>query len=104
MMRLFQSITGRALLALLLISAFSSLLFAQQAASANLRGTVADEFGGLIVGATVTIADASGVQRQTTTDEEGRYAFSGLAPGRYTLSVASSGFATYESPDVEVLA
>jgi hypothetical protein len=96
---------GRALLALLVLYAFGSFsLFAQQQATATLRGTVADEFGGLIVGATVTVADASGVQRQTTTDEEGRYSFSGLAPGRYTVNVASQGFATYDNAGVEVLA
>jgi hypothetical protein len=95
---------GRTLLALLVLSIFSFSVFAQQQATATLRGTVADEFGGLIIGATVTVADASGVQRQTTTDEEGRYSFSGLAPGRYTLNVTSQGFAPYDNAGVEVLA
>jgi hypothetical protein len=104
-MRFFQRVTGRALVALLVLSVFGSFnLFAQQQSSATLRGTVADEFGGLIVGANVTVADASGVQRQTTTDNEGRYAFSGLAPGRYTLNVTSPGFAAYDNAGVEILA
>jgi hypothetical protein len=102
---LFQRVMGRTLLALLVLYAFGSFnLFAQQQATATLRGTVADEFGGLIVGATVTVADASGVQRQTTTDEEGRYSFSGLAPGRYTVNVTSQGFAAYDNAGVEILA
>lgn len=104
-MRLFQRVMGRAVIALLILSAFGSFnLFAQQQSTATLRGTVADEFGGLIVGATVTVADATGVQRQTTTDEEGRYAFSALAPGRYNLNVTSPGFATYDNAGVEVQA
>ena len=104
-MRLFQRVTGRALLILLVLSVFCSFnLFAQQQSAATLRGTVADEFGGLIIGATVTVADASGVQKQTTTDEEGRYVFSSLAPGRYTLNVSAPGFAVYDNAEVEVLA
>src|SRR3954471_23014984 len=104
-MRLFQRVMGRACLAWLVMLALGSFsVFAQQQSTATLRGTVADEFGGLIVGATVTVADASGVQKQTTTDEEGRYAFSALAPGRYTLNVTSPGFATYDNAGVEVLA
>ncbi|HEY0321290.1 MAG TPA: carboxypeptidase regulatory-like domain-containing protein [Pyrinomonadaceae bacterium] len=102
---MFQRLTGRALVALFVLAAFGSFnLFAQQQSTATLRGTVADEFGGLIIGATVTVADASGVQKQTTTDAEGRYAFSALAPGRYTLNVTAPGFAAYDNAGVEVLA
>jgi hypothetical protein len=105
MMRLFQRVMGRACLAWLVLLAFSSFgVFAQQQSTATLRGTVADEFGGLIIGATVTVADSSGVQRQTTTDAEGRYAFSALAPGRYTVQVSAAGFATYDNPAVEIVA
>ena len=104
-MRLFQRIMGRTLLVLLVLSVFGSFnLFAQQQSSGTLRGTVADEFGGLIVGATVTVSDASGVQKQTTTDTEGHYAFSALAPGRYTVNVAAPGFAAYDNASVEVVA
>jgi hypothetical protein len=105
MMRLLQRVTGLALAALLVLSLSGSFnLYAQQQAAATLRGTVADEFGGLIVGATVTVADASGVQRQTTTDAEGRYAFSALAPGRYSINVSAPGFAAFDNEGVEVLA
>ena len=91
---------------LLVVSVFCvfNVLQAQQPSAGNLRGVVADEFGGLIVGANVTVADASGVERTTTTNESGQYAFSGLAPGRYTVRVAAPGFAPYEAPDVEVVA
>jgi hypothetical protein len=104
-MRLFQRKTGRAAcvsLALLILCSFN--VFAQQQSSGTLRGTVADEFGGLIVGATVTVSDASGVQKQVTTDTEGRYAFSSLAPGRYTMNVTAQGFASYDNAGVEILA
>ena len=102
---MFQKAMARTFAALLFITALSSFnLFAQQQSTATLRGTVADEFGGLIVGATVTVADAAGVQKQATTDEEGRYTFSALAPGRYTVNVAAPGFAAYDNAGVEVLA
>ena len=39
-------------------------VFAQQS-SGTLRGRVADEFGGLIVGATVTVADQNGIVAAT---------------------------------------
>src|SRR5438067_1943531 len=81
----------------------STNTFAQQS-SATLRGQVADELGGLVVGATVTVADASGVQKSTTTDDQGRYSFSSLAPGIYTVRATAPGFATYENTNVDIRA
>ena len=75
-----------------------------QQSSGTLRGKVADEFGGLIVGATVTVADANGVQKTATTDAEGNFAFPSLPPGRYTLTVVAPGFAVYENSEVELAA
>jgi hypothetical protein len=69
-----------------------------------LRGQVADEFGGLIVGATVTAADASGVERTATTGDDGHYTFSGLPPGRYTVRATAPGFGVFENTEVEVTA
>ncbi|HEX8775327.1 MAG TPA: TonB-dependent receptor [Pyrinomonadaceae bacterium] len=90
---------------LLLTAIFCSQgVLAQQQSLGTLRGQVSDEFGGLIVGASVTAADASGVERAATTDNEGRYALTGLAPGRYTLRVVAAGFAEYENTEVEVAA
>ena len=64
---------------------------AAQQSLGTLRGQVADELGGVIVGATVTATDAAGVSKSATTDEQGRYVFSALAPGRYTVRVAQAG-------------
>ena len=86
---------------LLLTISFSTS--AQQSAG-SVRGVVSDEFGGLIVGATVTVADANGVQKTATTDAEGNYAFPSLPPGRYTLTVVSPGFAVYENTELEIAA
>src|SRR3954466_6787819 len=70
----------------------------------TLRGNVKDELGGVIIGATVTASDAAGVEKTATTDEQGNYAFAGLAPGRYTVRINQGGFAPYENAAVEVQA
>jgi len=80
-----------------------SMAFAQQS-SGTLRGKVADEFGGLIVGSTVTVADQNGVEKSTTTDADGNYSFPSLPPGRYTLHASAPGFAPFENTEVEVTA
>ena len=77
-------------------------VFAQQAQTGALRGQVADEFGGLLVGATVTLIDAGGAQKTAQTDADGNYSFNALAPGKYTLNAAAAGFALYENADVQI--
>src|SRR2546429_2990475 len=80
-----------------------SMAFAQQS-SGTLRGRVTDEFGGLIVGTTVTVGDQNGVEKSATTDADGNYSFPSLPPGRYTLHATAPGFASFENADVEVTA
>src|SRR2546425_1783022 len=80
-----------------------SMAFAQQS-SGTLRGRVTDEFGGLIVGTTVTVGDQNGVEKSATTDAEGNYSFPSLPPGRYTLHATAPGFAPFENAEVEVTA
>ncbi len=69
-----------------------------------IRGQVVDEFGGLILGATITVADASGVEKTATTDAEGKFLISGLAPGRYTVRASAPNFALFEQQEIEVSA
>src|SRR5215218_6639241 len=82
---------------------FSLCAVAQQSLG-TLRGNVKDELGGVIIGATVTVADAAGVEKAATTDEQGNYSFAGLPPGRYTMRLNQGGFAPYENAAVEVQA
>src|SRR5215213_1132760 len=104
-MLMLQKSVWRVIGLALLTAVFCSFaVFAQQQSLGTLRGQVSDEFGGLIVGANVTVADASGVERAATTDDAGRYALTGLAPGRYTLRVVAAGFAEYENTEIEVAA
>src|SRR5215212_5305059 len=83
---------------------FFSLCAAAQQSLGTLRGNVKDELGGVIIGATVTAADAAGVEKTAETDEQGNYSFAGLPPGRYTVRINQGGFAPYENLGVEVQA
>src|SRR5690242_16390744 len=81
---------------------FFNVLASAQQSLGTLRGNVKDELGGVIIGATVTAADAAGVEKTATTDEQGNYSFAGLPPGRYTVRINHAGFTPYENPAVEV--
>src|SRR5215207_1830233 len=81
----------------------AALATAQQGRG-TLRGLITDELGAAIVGANVTVTDATGAQKKTTTNGEGVYNFVGLAPGKYTLQAVATGFAPSESKDVDVTA
>ena len=74
---------------------------AAQGASALVTGTVEDETGAVLPGATVTATNQeSGVQRITVTDELGRYRLPALIPGVYQLTGQISGFETLTMTDI----
>ena len=66
-----------------------------------ITGSVADESGAVVPGATITLS-GPGVSRVTQSDGTGEYAVAGLSPGAYTVTVSLRGFsdATVESVDV----
>jgi hypothetical protein len=92
---------GRGLGLLLAVVLCAGVGLAQQAAG-TLRGQVSDEFGGVIVGATVTVTDSGGKSKSTVTGSDGAFSVAALTPGRYSVRVFSTGFAPYESADVDV--
>ena len=81
-----------------LITAFlsaSSFLWAQSATTGALRGTVVDPEGEVVPGVTVTLANPTTGQTQTTTtDTKGLYGFSLLSPGSYEVDFSMPGFKT----------
>ena len=79
----------------------SAMLFAQS--QGTIQGTVSDDSGAVIPGATVTISnDDTGVTINTSTNEVGFYTAPGLNPGPYTISVSSDGFATAQRPGIRL--
>jgi hypothetical protein len=55
------------------------------------RGVVKDDTGGIIPGASVTLANTSGTVQTTTTRDDGSYTFRGVPAGAYTVSVTFKG-------------
>jgi hypothetical protein len=69
----------------------------------HILGSVIDQSGGVIPGATVTVTDAArGVSRTLTTDAAGEYSAPSLVPSTYTVRVESKGFRTIERQNVAV--
>ena len=67
-----------------------------QTAFASVSGEVHDSSGAVVVGAAVTLSSsATGIRRTFQTDEAGRYAFTQVPPGTYSLNVTHPGFTTY---------
>ncbi len=88
-------------IACLLLILVPLLLYAQFGAS--LQGTITDSSGAAIPNAKVTLTNNETGQKQTAdTSSQGFYRFTGLAPGRYTLSAESTNFNRGEIKDVTV--
>lgn len=88
---------------LILLLVCSATVFAQPG-NGSLKGRVSDEFGGIIVGATVTAIDANGKTKTATTNNDGAFNLTGLAPGKYTVQVTSPGFGNFENAEVQIAA
>ena len=73
--------------------------------NAVLQGTVTDASGAALPGAQITLKDqATGVTRNTVTDQAGFYHFTELPPGTYTVSADATGFKTNVTQDVAIQA
>lgn len=63
---------------------------------ASLRGTVTDQSGGVIVGASVTLLNTgTGASRNILSGSDGSYLFDPVPVGHYKLTVEKSGFSTF---------
>ncbi|HYT08440.1 MAG TPA: carboxypeptidase-like regulatory domain-containing protein, partial [Rugosimonospora sp.] len=72
-----------------------------QGSYGRILGSVTDQSGGVIAGATVTVTDVDrGVSRNLTTDDAGEYNAPNLVPGKYTVRAESKGFRTVERQNV----
>src|ERR1017187_9942955 len=75
--------------------------FAQGSYEAQVRGTVTDQSGAMVVNATVTITnDATNISQSAHSDDHGQYFLTGLRPAVYTVKVEASGFRISEKKNL----
>jgi carboxypeptidase family protein/TonB-dependent receptor-like protein len=79
---------------------FSLPLFSQGSAG-RIQGTVSDQSGGAMSGATVTITDTQrGTSRNLITDEAGGYNAPSLTPGTYKVRAEAKGFKVVDRQNI----
>src|SRR5918998_220269 len=83
------------LLAVIAVLMISVVPVFPQSTGATLQGTITDEQGAVMPGATVVVANVeTGWTRDVVTDERGWYRATALTPGNYELRATLQGFAT----------
>ncbi len=85
--------------AFLLLTLVSHTVFAQS--TATLQGTVEDQAGASLPGASITIQNkATSFERTAVTNGSGGFTVPLLPPGKYSLIVRRDGFTAVEVPDI----
>ncbi len=91
-------------LSLKLLAATLIALCAFGQVTTSLTGTVSDPTGAVIPGAKLTLENtATGITRETESDQTGTYRFLQMAPGSYRLKVNKSGFSDLIVNDIQLL-
>jgi len=97
--RITAAVTLLALFLLLLLS----LPVRAQSTAGRILGTVTDQSGAAVAGATVIVSDLQrGTSRTLTTDDSGSYVAADLQPGSYKVHVEAKGFKSAERPNVQI--
>jgi outer membrane receptor protein involved in Fe transport len=85
-----------------LVVAAASTAWAQSA-TASLEGTIVDQTGALMPGVTVTVVQtATGLTRNTVTDENGIFRLPLLPVGVYDLTAELAGFTSRKLPEISL--
>src|SRR5581483_9880162 len=96
-----KTVIGVAMLGVMLLS--SVAVRADDLDNITFHGVVRDSTGAAVVSAHVTVVHtATGVERASETDSEGRYRITVNAPGNYKLKVVADGFRATESQETSV--
>jgi hypothetical protein len=78
-------------------------MWAQSTSTGTVAGSITDQSGAVVGGATVTLTDiATSTQRTTTTNAAGRYLVVDVNPGMYNVTVTKAGFATTKADNQQV--
>jgi len=85
----------------LLVVAFAASAYAQtQITTGVIQGNVQDEAGAFVPGSTVEVKNVdTNLTKTLTTDDDGRFVFLQLPPGRYTLTASKQGFTTLKQEE-----
>ncbi len=66
----------------------------------RISGSVNDQTGAVVTGATVTLSDGAGLSKTAITDDKGTYAFKGLSSGTYSVTVTAAGFKAFRADQI----
>ena len=99
-----SSIVRQTLLIFLLLTVINvRALVAQSGTSSAISGTVMDATGAVIANASIVATDVDTKAARTgKSNSEGRFLFSQVNPGNYTLTLSASGFAQQTSQPIPV--
>ncbi len=96
------TLATRIVLLALALSLLSLPLLAQSTAG-RVLGSVTDQSGASVAGATVVVTDTQrGTSRTLVTDASGDYVAPDLIPGTYKIHVSAKGFKSTERPNVTI--
>jgi hypothetical protein len=89
------------ILAVLLCGLVLSMPAVAQSVSGSISGMVIDPSGAVIPGVAVTLTnERTADSRGLVTNEQGRFTFSAVQPGSYTIKIVLPGFQTFEQKNV----
>jgi Carboxypeptidase regulatory-like domain len=86
------------------VQAATSTIVNKDSKTATITGTVTDQTGAVLPGATVVLTGPAGFKQTTTASVQGVYAISGIPPGAYDLSVSQPGFKPFQTTSINVAA
>jgi hypothetical protein len=96
------TLATRILLLSLVLSGMSLAALAQSTAG-RVLGSVTDQTGAAVAGATVVVTDTQrGTSRSLVTDVSGGYVAPDLIPGTYKIHIQAKGFKSSERPNVTI--
>lgn len=71
---------------------------------ATITGTVTDQTGAVLAGATITVTSAKGFKQTVTSNAQGVYVIAGLEPGAYDIRVSIPTFKNFETSNLNLTA
>ena len=95
-----RKFTDFLLIAALFVIGMTANVSAQTSGAIN--GTVVDQNGAVVPGATITVKGQSGQEYKTTSTGNGTFSIPSVASGVYDVTITAGGFQTYISKDVKV--